>query len=116
MNKVIIVTIAGGSGSGKTTLANKLLEIFKYENITRIKLDDYYKRRDELTYLERSKINYDHPDSLDFDFFYNQIKSLSTGNKIEKPVYDFKVHNRSDKIETILPADRNGRSLSVVSS
>ena len=67
-------------------------------------LDDYYKRNDGLTFEERCKINYDHPKAFDWKLMEQQLTDLKNGKAIEKPVYDFKVHNRSDKTELIKPA------------
>lgn len=105
MNKPVIISIAGGSGSGKTTVAKKIMNRFKGRNIVLINLDDYYKRHDDLTLEERKKINYDHPNSIDFDLFYYQLNSLVNGIRVEKPIYDFTVHNRSDETEMVEPAN-----------
>lgn len=105
MNKPVIISIAGGSGSGKTTVAKKIMNRFKGRNIVLINLDDYYKRHDDLTLEEREKINYDHPNSIDFDLFYYQLNSLVNGIRVEKPIYDFTVHNRSDETEMVEPAN-----------
>ena len=105
MEKPVIISIAGGSGSGKTTVAKKIMNRFKGQNIILINLDDYYKKHDELTLEEREKINYDHPNSIDFDLFYYQLNSLVNGIGVDKPIYDFAVHNRSEEIEHIDPAN-----------
>ena len=105
MDKPVIITIAGGSGSGKTTVAQKIMNKFKGQNIILIKLDDYYKRLDDMTYEERTKVNYDHPNSIDFDLFYYQLNSLVNGIGVDKPTYDFTIHNRSEIIEHINPAN-----------
>ena len=105
MNKPVIISIAGGSGSGKTTVAKKIMNRFKGRNIVLINLDDYYKRHDDLTLEEREKINYDHPNSIDFDLFYYQLNSLVNGIRVEKPIYDFTIHNRSDETEIVESAN-----------
>ena len=106
MDKPVIITIAGGSGSGKTTVAQKIMNKFRGQNIILIKLDDYYKRLDDMTYEERTKVNYDHhPNSIDFDLFYYQLNSLVNGIGVDKPTYDFTIHNRSEIIEHINPAN-----------
>ena len=66
--KTVVISVAGGSGSGKTTVSNKIVKNFKKKDVRIIKLDDYYKRLD-MPFSEREKVNYDHPDSLDFDLF-----------------------------------------------
>lgn len=96
----ILIGIAGGTASGKTTLADKLVESFGNSEVSILRHDYYYKRHDELTYEERTKLNYDHPDAFDTDLLCEHIRMLKEGKSIEMPVYDFTVHNRSN--ETIL--------------
>ena len=96
------IFIAGGTGSGKTTLTNRLKERFGDE-VTVIYHDNYYKRHDELTYEERCLLNYDHPDAFDTDLMMEHIRDLRAGKSIQCPVYDFTVHNRSDKTVEIHP-------------
>ena len=64
MSDVIVIGVAGGTGSGKTTLVKALVNRFG-DNITVLSHDNYYKRHDELSYEERTKLNYDHPDAFD---------------------------------------------------
>lgn len=118
----IIIGIAGGTGSGKSTFTNRLRDRFG-DNITVIYHDNYYKRHDDIPFEERKKLNYDHPDALETDLLIEHIKRLRNGESVECPVYDYTVHNRSDKtvridprkiilIEGILlPADPRLRSL-----
>lgn len=101
-NNVLVIGIAGGTGSGKTTITRKLLEKFG-ENVSVIRHDNYYKAHHDMTYEERSKLNYDHPDSLDTDLMIKDIKKLKEGKSVECPVYDFTIHDRSDETETINP-------------
>lgn len=98
-----IVLIAGGSASGKTYVVNEVLKRLGTENITHISMDDYYKDLTNLTMEERKKINFDHPKSIDWKLFREQIEELKNGKEIKKPIYDFTVHNRSDKYEIIKP-------------
>ena len=63
----IFIGIAGGTGSGKTTLADRLVDSFGRDEVSIIRHDNYYKRHDEMTYEERCKLNYDHPDAFDND-------------------------------------------------
>jgi len=100
----IVITIAGGSGSGKTTVANKIISKFKKKDVRLLKVDDYYKRLDHLSLDERKKVNYDHPDSIDFDLFFEQVNDLLNGKTIEKPIYDFTIHNRKSETESINPS------------
>ena len=99
----IMIGIAGGTGSGKSTFTNRLKDYFG-EDVTVIYHDNYYRRRDDMTYEERTKVNYDHPDSLETDLLIEHLKMLKEGQPIECPVYDFTQHNRSDKTYTIQPS------------
>ena len=101
--KPVVITIAGGSGSGKTTVAEKLYKKFKKKQVRVLKLDDYYKKTD-LPFEERCKINYDHPNSLDFDLFQEHLKDLIDGKTIEKPLYDYQTHSRKEETETVEPS------------
>lgn len=98
----IIIGIAGGTGSGKSTFTNRLRDRFG-DNITVIYHDNYYKRYDDIPFEERKKLNYDHPDALETDLLIEHIKRLRNGESIECPVYDYTVHNRSDKTVRIDP-------------
>ena len=101
-----IIGIAGGTASGKTTVAKKIYtETSSLGNVTLIKLDDYYKCRDDMTLEEREKVNYDHPDSIDFELLKQNLQDLKCGKSIEKPIYDFTVHNRSKETEHIEPTN-----------
>lgn len=106
MKKPILIGIAGGTASGKTTIALKLYETFKDSNsISIIREDDYYKDQSNLQFEERKKTNYDHPFAFEHDLMCKHLDDLCHGLSINKPVYDFTVHNRSNKIEVIKPAD-----------
>ena len=95
--KPIIVGIAGGTGSGKSTLANSIKNAFGEKAILMCH-DNYYKSNDHLEFEERTKINYDHPDAYDIDLLTKQINDLKNDIAIDKPVYDFVIHNRSKEI------------------
>ena len=99
----ILIGIAGGSGSGKTTLANNLVNYFGENEVSILRHDTYYKRHDEMSYEERSRLNYDHPDAFDTELLCAHIRQLKAGHRIEMPVYDYSVHNRSDKTTPVLP-------------
>ena len=102
--ETILIGIAGGTGSGKTTLANKLVDSFGSDEVSILRHDNYYKRHDEMTYDERSKLNYDHPDAFDTELLCEHIKMLKQGHAIEMPVYDYTVHNRSNEVVVVNPA------------
>ena len=95
--KSIIIGIAGGTGSGKTTLTERLRDHFGADEVSVINHDSYYKRHDELPYEERCKLNYDHPDSFDTELLVQHLQALRRGESVKVPVYDYTIHNRSDK-------------------
>lgn len=101
---MFVIGIAGGTGSGKTTFTDAIVEKFG-ENVTVIHHDNYYNVNDHLTYEERCKVNYDHPDSFETDLMIEHIKKLRAGEAVEEPVYDYTVHNRDkEKSITLKPS------------
>ncbi len=100
----ILIGIAGGTGSGKTTLANKLVDSFGRDEVSILRHDNYYKSHDEMAYEERCTLNYDHPDAFDTELLCGHIKDLKAGRSIEMPIYDYAVHNRSDRTVSVSPA------------
>lgn len=105
MNKdnVIVIGIAGGTGSGKSTMIRKIKQKFSNE-ITILSHDFYYKRHDDITFEDRKKLNYDHPDAFDTDLMIEHIKQLRKWKSIRRPVYDFTIHNRIDKTVLVRPS------------
>lgn len=103
MEDIIIVGIAGGTGSGKTSVANLIVEDLKKfgTKISLLEQDAYYKDHMEMSFEERTKQNYDHPDAIDFDLLIEHIQKLKEGYDIEKPIYDFTTHKRTEKTEHI---------------
>lgn len=99
-----IIGVAGGTASGKSTLVKKLQEAFKGESVITICHDYYYKAHDELSYEERTQLNYDHPSAFNTDMMIADIKKLKEGIAIDCPVYSFVNHNRTDKTLHINPA------------
>ncbi|MBQ2902258.1 MAG: uridine kinase [Agathobacter sp.] len=99
----IMIGIAGGTGSGKSTFTNRLKEYFG-DDVTVIYHDNYYRRRDDMTYEERTKVNYDHPSALETELLIEHLKMLKEGKSVECPIYDFTQHNRSNQTYTIHPS------------
>lgn len=96
---MLIIGIAGGSGSGKTTVVNNIIEKLGDQVIV-IPQDSYYKDSSHLALEERQKVNFDHPESIDFDLLNQQLADLKEGKSIEQPVYSYITCSRS-KTETI---------------
>lgn len=99
---VLVVGIAGGTGSGKTTLMRNIMARFEGQ-VTVLSHDNYYKRHDDLTLEQRSKLNYDEPNSIETDLMVQHLTQLRGGQAVDCPVYDFTVHNRSSEIIHLEP-------------
>lgn len=102
--KVTIIGVAGGTGSGKSTLVKRLQEAFAGDQVATLCHDYYYKSLPNLTYEERTKLNYDHPQAFDTDMMVEHIKALKEGVAIERPVYSFVEHNRTAEKVPVLPS------------
>lgn len=102
MSDILIIGIAGGSGSGKTTLVENLLESFG-DAIGIVRHDNYYKRHTGMTYEERAALNYDEPAAFDNTLLCSHLLQLRDGHAVDCPVYDYTVHNRSDRTVRIEP-------------
>lgn len=103
MDDVMVVGIAGGTGSGKTTITKKLMQRFGGD-VSVIYHDNYYKAHHSMSYEERSRLNYDHPDSFDTDLLIQAVKDLKAGRSVTCPVYDYTIHDRSDQVIEVKPA------------
>ena len=90
----LIIGIGGGSGSGKTTIAHSIVNAIGVGSVALIQQDAYYRDQTDLPLEERAKVNYDHPDSMETELLVDHLESLLAGRAIERPVYDFTVHNR----------------------
>jgi uridine kinase len=104
MTSTVIIGIAGGSGSGKTTITDEINRVFA-NKVSILMQDNYYKNFHKLSFEERSKINYDHPNSFDSEVFIEHIETLKNKIPIEMPVYDFKNHIRSADTILVQPTD-----------
>jgi uridine kinase len=99
----LFIAIAGGSGSGKTTIARSVVDIVGRDKVVYLQQDAYYRDQGQLSLEERAKINYDHPDSLELELMVEHLQSLRNGQPIERPVYDFETHTRTDETYTLVP-------------
>ncbi|WP_348707112.1 uridine kinase [Tenacibaculum sp. 190524A02b] len=98
---MFVIGIAGGTGSGKTTVVNQIINELPPDEVCVISQDSYYKETDNLTYEERTRINFDHPRAIDFDLLVEHLRKLKSNEIIEQPIYSFVAHNRTkDTIKT----------------
>ncbi|HEY6627973.1 MAG TPA: uridine kinase, partial [Acidimicrobiia bacterium] len=102
-DRPLFIGLAGGSGSGKTTIAESVLDRLDGQ-VALVHHDAYYRHAPELSYEERTKVNYDHPASLETELLVEHLMALRSGVAIERPVYDFAVHLRSDVTVRVEPA------------
>jgi uridine kinase len=103
--KPLIIGIAGGSGSGKSTVARNVAQALHAETVAFIDMDAYYRNHAHLSLAERRAVNWDHPDAFDWELLLAQLRQLAAGQSIEKPVYDFVTHLRSDRVVAVPPAE-----------
>ncbi|WP_396150710.1 uridine kinase [Flavobacterium sp.] len=101
---MLIIGIAGGTGSGKTTVVHQIMNELPETEVGIISQDSYYKETLNLSYEERTKINFDHPRAIDFELLVSHLKELKANKAIQQPVYSFVTHNRTD--DTILTHPR----------
>ena len=97
---MLIVGIAGGTGSGKTTVVDKVMACFPSGEVALLPQDSYYKDSSHLPLEERQKLNFDHPDSIEWPLLIEHLKELRLGKPIRQPVYSYLTCTRSS--ETIL--------------
>ncbi len=105
MNCPILIGIAGGTGSGKSTVTKEIFKEIKEDKITIIEEDSYYKEQSDISFEDRVKTNYDHPDAFDNELLKKHLSDLLNGKSIEKPIYDFENHNRKAETLTVEPKD-----------
>jgi uridine kinase len=99
----LFIGIAGGSGSGKTTIAQSVVERLE-GRVALVQHDAYYRHMPQLSFEERTRVNYDHPASLETELLVKHLVALRSGEAIEKPVYDFANHLRSSETVLVAPA------------
>ena len=102
-NNKLIIGISGGTGSGKTRFTKELIKRCDSDNIVHISQDSYYKDLSHMTYEERCNVNFDNPNSIDFNELKNDIQNLINNKTTNIPVYSFKRHKRMDETLKIDP-------------
>ena len=100
---MLTVGITGGTGSGKTTILEELRKEFGENDIGFISQDSYYNDNGNLSLDEKNKINFDHPDAVDFELMIDHLNLLKSGKNINQPIYSFKHHNRTEKTKLVKP-------------
>ncbi|WP_077327128.1 uridine kinase [Virgibacillus siamensis] len=103
--KPVVIGVAGGSGSGKTTVTRSICQRFADKTILVIEQDYYYKDQSHLPFEERLNTNYDHPLAFDNDLLISHLHDLMNQKSIEKPVYDYKIHTRSNEVIPVDPKE-----------
>jgi uridine kinase len=103
--KPLIIGIAGGSGSGKSTVAHKVAAALSWASVAFLDMDAYYRDHSHLSLDERRRVNWDHPETFDYDLLISHIELLQAGSPIAKPVYDFLTHTRAPESQHVEPAD-----------
>jgi uridine kinase len=104
-DKPVVIGVAGGTGSGKTSVTRSIIQRFTDKTILMVEQDYYYKDQSHLPFEERLKTNYDHPLAFDNDLLINHLEDLIDEQSIEKPVYDYKMHTRSEETIHIEPKE-----------
>ncbi|ATP41224.1 uridine kinase [Solibacillus sp. R5-41] len=101
----VVIGIAGGSCSGKTSVTKAIYDVYREHSVVVIEQDYYYKDQSHMTFEQRLETNYDHPLAFDTDLLIEHIHELLNYKAIEKPVYDYVNHTRSDEVIAIEPQD-----------
>ena len=104
LHRPFVLGVAGGTGSGKSTVADRMIATVGHQSVAVVALDYYYKHNPDLPIEERARIDYDHPESFDWDLLRAHVDMLIGGWAIDVPVYDFANHNRSAEVATVRPA------------
>ncbi len=102
---MLVVGIAGGTGSGKTTVVKKIIKELPENSVAVLSQDSYYKDQSHLPLEERQKINFDHPNAIEFDLLIDHIKKLKQGKAIEQPIYSYLTCVRAKETIHVEPKD-----------
>lgn len=104
---MILIGICGGTASGKTTLSNKISEYLTNLNFSsnEISLDNYYKDLSDISFEERCNVNFDCPESIDIELFYQHLCALKNGEDVNIPIYSYKLHNRTKRTKLVVSSN-----------
>lgn len=100
---MLIIGIAGGSGSGKTTVVKKIVDALPKKTVVVIPQDAYYYDNGHLSQEEKQKINFDHPNSIEWDLLIKQIDQLKNEHPVQMPMYNYVTCARAKETITIEP-------------
>ena len=102
-----LIFISGPSGSGKTTLSNKISQYLTNLNFSanEISLDNYYKDLSDISFEERCNVNFDSPESIDIELFYQHLSALKKGEDVNIPIYSYKLHNRTKRTKLVVSSN-----------
>lgn len=104
-HRPLMIGIAGGTGSGKSTVARRLAAALAGSSMAFVEMDSYYRNFTGRTMQELHRINWDHPDAFDLDLFVEHLDAMAAGQPVDKPVYDYSIHARSDETVRIARVD-----------
>jgi uridine kinase len=102
-SRPLIIGICGGTGSGKTTITSRIIDAISEANVLVLEQDNYYKAFAELSFEERTKQNFDHPESMDTALMAEHVRRLREGQSIDRPTYDFANYRRLDATVRVAP-------------
>lgn len=102
---MLLIGIGGGTGSGKTTVARKIIQKVGVDRCVLLPMDNYYKDMSHLPIEERRKINYDHPDVIEYELLKDHLELLLKGKPVEIPTYDFATYVRKPETLYFPPKD-----------
>lgn len=102
---MLVIGIAGGTGSGKTTVVRKIIEKLPKDEVAVLPQDSYYKDNKNIPLEERQKINFDHPDAIEFELLIDHLKQLKANKPIQQPVYSYLTCTRNDETIKVVPRD-----------
>jgi uridine kinase len=100
---MLVIGIAGGTGSGKTTVVKKIMSSLTADEVALVTQDSYYKDNGHLPLEERQKINFDHPDAIEFDLLTRHVHALKSGQSVEEPIYSYLTCTRAQETKTVKP-------------
>jgi len=100
---MLIIGIAGGTGSGKTTVVNEIISRLKKGDVAVLSQDAYYRDNSQLPLEQRQQINFDHPDSIEFELLIDSIKRLRKGESVQQPIYSYLTCTRFSETVEVKP-------------